>query len=1023
MAPLPEGAPKNGGGPFEALGRWVVRHPYYPVIFWVGLLLVSIPFLPLIGSVTTNSATTLPANSPSGQASAELARLFPSDPGSSSTLLFYGPNLTDANAQRVVLNVTAALASDRSLADVASVSSVFSEYSSFLAGQAELAEGVLHAAISNATPLPVAVNQSAELLWGPPGLYLSRWSALYQGGSCPAANPTECNYPAYEATVSGLGNSTAALTVLSAFYNGYGGSGTGFNSTVSNCASVPLGVVTCADAAARTNEAPLIPVFVPVPSERAVPEAVLGVLASENFTLWPNVERTVTVVLAPTAGLPSSFLGLVWNAFPNGFPSPTAPFAWANSTVANSTLATEPLPVPYAIYSQYVAPAGTATVVQVSFTEPDDYTDGAGVQPVYSDLGKIDSLVPNVVRASDPTRSISYVQTGPAPLDLLTQTSVNSSVALVLPLTVGLLLAIAMIYFRSPLTPLLTFAGLGIALVLGLGATVLIGTLVGHVDTTAITLEEVFVLGVGTDYSIFLVARYREELVRGKSPDDALITSVSWAGKSVATSGSAAIIATLALTFSGIALLSQWGSVLSLAILITLALSLTLVPAFLKLLGPRIFWPNSGKRFDRHAEKVAGKLRREETYFYRAGRATQRRPWTFVTTLLVVSIPLVAIALTAPVAYDFYQQLPSGHSATDGLTELGTQFGSGFAVPSFALVTFAQPLLVGNTTNAVEFTDIAALSAKAEATSGIVAVQSPVGPYGTTLSNWLNLSTLPVGTRANLLGVLSGFIGSDGRTVLFDLQPSATGLSLPAVTAVRAVESSWGSYSASRPEIVSTAYGGGAPVISDLSNQTSTATEFMIIAVTIGLVIVLLAVLRSWIIALMGVATIGLSISWAWAVSYLVFQEVLGFPLFFYVRTILFMFVLGLGIDYNIFLLTRVREEKIRGRTSTEAAVEGVARTGGIITAAAIILASAFAAVLVGSFTLIRAIGFSVAVAVILDAMVVRTYLVPASLQVLGDRVWTLSGRRPKPSASATPGAPPKDEPTAVSTTAPPTES
>jgi RND superfamily putative drug exporter len=998
MEPHPERPLKNGGGFFEGLARWVVRHPWHPVIFWIVLLLVTVPFLPLLGSVTTNSATSLPSNSPSGQASAELARLFPSDPGASSTqLLLYGPNLTDANAQRVILNVTAAISSDGSLADVTAVTSVYSEYASFLAGQAELAAGVLQEA-----------NQSAQLLWGTPALFVSTWTSLVQNGTCPG-NSTDCNHPAYQATASALGKSTASLAVLSAFYNGYDDSGAGFNSTTAGCASDPATVINCTDAAARANEGPLIPSLVSDPSEQAVPRAVLGVLAINNFSFSPHVPEVLTVVLAAVGGLPSRFLGLVWNAFPGGFPDSSAPLAWANAAVVNATLATEPLPVPYAIYSQFVAAAGTATIVEVDFSVTDDYTDASGGQPVYSDLGKLDILVPSVVHSSDPTKSISYVQTGSAPLDLLTQTAVNSSIALVLPLTVGLLLAIAMLYFRSPVTPLVTFAGLGIALVLGLGATVLVGTVVGHVDTTSITLEEVFVLGVGTDYAIFLVARYREELVLGKSSDEALVTAVSWAGRSVATSGSAAIIATLALTFSGVALLSQWGSVLSLAVFITLALSLTLIPAFLKLLGPRIFWPYTGPRFDRHATVLAGRLRREDTYFYRAGRATQRRPWTFVTALLVISIPLVAVALTAPVAYDFYQQLPSGHPATDGLTDLGNYFGPGFAVPSFALVTFSASLVgANNTTNAAEFTDIAALTARAEGTSGVAVVQSPVGAFGTTLANWLNLSTLPVGARANLLGTLSGFVGTDGRTVLFDLQPSATGLSLSAVTAVRAVESSWGTYVGSHPEIVQTAYGGGAPVIYDLSEQTAAATNLMIIAVTIGLVIVLLAVLRSWIIALMGVATIGLSISWAWAVSDLVFQQLLGFPLFFYVRTILFIFILGLGIDYNIFLLTRIREERVRGRSNTEAAVEGVARTGGIITAAAVILASAFGALLVGSFTLIRAIGFSVAVAVILDAMVVRTYLVPASLQVLGERVWTWTGRRPKAPA-VDPGAAPNE--------------
>jgi len=1006
----PEPRPTRGRDPFDRLGRWIVRHPYHPVIFWVVLLVVTVPFLPLLGSVTTNSATTLPANSPSGQASAELARLFPSDPGAASTeLLFYGPNLTDANAQHVILNVTAAIAADRALSDVSDVTSVYSEYASFLAGEAQLAEGVLQAPTGNGSlpavkALPVAVNQSAELLWGIPALYVMEWTGLVDNNTCPS-DLTLCNYPAYQATIATGEIGREQLLVLDSFYLGYNDSGAGFNGTCTRVGDLPVGP--CADAVARANEARAVPYLFPA-SGQPVAFAVVGNLALENYTTWSSVQRTVVGILASSSGLPAEFLDLLWSVFPSGFPEPSSAAAWADSTVANATLATEPLPVPYGIYSRFVAAAGTATLVQVDFSVSDDYTDASGGQPVYSDLGKLDTLVPSVVHSSDPTKSISYVQTGSAPLDLLTQTSINSSIALVLPLTVGLLLAIAMLYFRSPITPLLTFAGLGIALVLGLGATVLVGTVVGHVDTTSITLEEVFVLGVGTDYAIFLVARYREELVRGKSPDEALVTAVSWAGKSVATSGSAAILATLALTFSGVTLLSQWGSVLSLAVFITLVLSLTLIPAFLKLVGPRIFWPYTGARFDRQAVEINRRVSQEQTYFYRAGRASQRRPWTFVTALLVISIPLVAVALTAPVAYDFYQQLPSGHPATNGLNDLGNYFGPGFAVPSFALVTFSAPLVVENATNATEFTDIAALTTRAQGTSGIAVVQSPVGPFGTTLANWLNLSTLPAGTRTNLLGTLSGFVGTDGHTVLIDLEASATGLSLSAVTAVHAVEASWGTYANEHPEIEKMAYGGGAPVISDLADQTAMATDFMIIAVTVGLVIVLLAVLRSWIIALMGVATIGLSISWAWAVSDLVFQQLLGFPLFFYVRTILFIFILGLGIDYNIFLLTRIREERVRGRTNTEAAVEGVARTGGIITAAAVILASAFGALLVGSFTLIRAIGFSVAVAVILDAMVVRTYLVPASLQVLGERVWTWTGRRPKAPA-ADPGTAPAE--------------
>ncbi len=985
---------------FSGLARGVVRHPWYPVLFWVALLVIVVPFLPLIGSVTTNSSQTVSSSSPSSLANAEFARLFPdTSGGSSSILLFTGSNLTDRNAQGAIQNVTAALQADRSLQDVASVSSVYTAYAGYLAGQAQIVAGALAEANAGSDGLTAGVNQTAALVWGVPALFVQNWQTFVANTSEP---PVYWNGPAYAQTRAALANSSAADAVLFAFYNG---SGAGFNASA-HCASAPANVVACADAVVPVTVGALVPTLFPTPSEQAIARSDIAHLGIQNSTAWPSVREAASDVLGAEIGEPTTWVDSVWTEFPGGSLSPASALAWANSTEANATLWTEPLPVPYALESQYVDPAGTASIISVGFSVSDSYTNASGGQPVFADYPKIDARAQSVLRASDPSRSISYVQTGGGPLDLFTQDAVNQTLALVLPLTVGLLLVIAMLYFRSPVTPLVTFAGLGIALVLALGGTVLIGKLFGAVDTTSLTLEEVFVLGVGTDYSIFLVARYREELIHGTAPDEAIVNSVAWAGQSVATSGSTAIIATLALTFSGIALLDQWGSVLSLAILITILMSLTLVPAFLKLLGPRIFWPTSGARFERHARRAADGVRNETTYFYRVGRLTQRRPVLVVAVLLLISVPLVYLAFNVPLAYDFYGQLPGGHPATDGLQSLYSHYGSGFPTPSFALVTFASPLVIGNHSNATEFTDVAALTSLAENTSGIASIASPVGRDGAPLSEWVGLSTLPVAPQQNLLGALGGFVGTDGTTVLLTLVPTTPGLSSEAVNSVHSVESNFAGYTSSHSEVTSIAYGGGAPTIGDLADQTSHATVVLLVAVTVGLLLVLIAVLRSWIIAVMAIATIGLSISWAWAISYLVFQELLGLPLFFYVRTILFLLILGLGIDYNIFVLTRVREERLRGRTSSEAVVTAVGRTGGIITAAAIILASAFGAIMIGEFTLIRAIGFSVAVAVVLDAMVVRTYLVPAFLQILGDRAWSMTGRRGPVGAPASPPEP-----------------
>ncbi len=984
----------RGRGPrlFGALGRWIVRHPWYPIAFWVALLIIAVPFLPLLGSVTTNSTTSLPASAPSSLADRELAELFPNETGGSSTyLLFTGPNLTDANAQNTILTVAAALRADPKLTYVAAISSVYTTYAAYLGGAAQIASGSVQTAAPSLLP---AVNLSAALLWGPPALFLGTWQGLVRNGTAPEA----ANVPAYQLTSAAFANQTAPLEVLDAFYVGYGSSGAGFNGSA-RCAQDPAAVVACTDRTTRQNVAPLIEELFPSgPSARTVANVTLATLGVENYSAYPSVQATVAALLQPTVGLPAAWIGTVWTQFPHGIASPAAAASWANATVANSSYYAEPLPIPYSISAQYIDATGTASLIVVDFSVDDGFTAPGGGTPVYADIAEINRIVPPVLTAADPSRAISFVQTGGSALDLGQQTVLNQSLQLVLPITVVLLMVITALYFRAPVTPLTAFVGLAIALVLSLGSTVLIGTFLTHVDTSALTLEEVFVLGVGTDYSIFLIARYREELIAGRPSREAVVTSLTWAGQSVATSGTTAIIATLALAFSGVALLSQWGSVLSLAILIVMMVSLTLTPALLVLIGPRIFWPTTGDRARRQTEVQRERNAGERTYFYRAGRLAQRRPWTIVTIIVLLSIPLVLVALSVPLSYDFYNQLPTSQPAIQGLQTLGTHYGPGFAFPSTALVTFSAPLLVGtNRTNATEFVEIAALTAIAESTSGIAEVQSPVGPWGAPLSTWTNFSSAPIATQQGLHALLSSYVGTDGRTVLLSVQTSASGLSEDAIHAIQSVESSFGSYQGTHPDVTHVAFGGAAPVTSDLAAQTAEATERMILAVAIGLIIVLFVVLRSWIIPLMAVATIGLSIIWSWALTYLVLDRIFGLALFFFVPTVLFILILGLGIDYNIFLLTRVREERLRGRSSSEATVQGVARSGGIITAAAIILASAFASLMFGSFVLLVAIGFSVAVAVILDAMVVRTYLVPAAMHLLGDRVWRLDPRTPRP--------------------------
>src|SRR5690349_20440823 len=160
-------------------------------------------------------------------------------------------------------------------------------------------------------------------------------------------------------------------------------------------------------------------------------------------------------------------------------------------------------------------------------------------------------------------------------------------------------------------------------------------------------------LGVGTDCSSFLMARYREERVEGHDKAEAVKTSVTWSGESIATSASTVIIAFGAMTISSFTLLQSIGIGLGFGVLIALLVSLTLIPAFILLAGNRIFWPRSGKRFENYAEKAKKKRIERPGYFRRAATFSTKRPALVLGLTLLISIPAIYVAFTGATSYDF----------------------------------------------------------------------------------------------------------------------------------------------------------------------------------------------------------------------------------------------------------------------------------------------------------------------------------------------------------------------------------
>src|SRR5205823_6226375 len=398
-------------------------------------------------------------------------------------------------------------------------------------------------------------------------------------------------------------------------------------------------------------------------------------------------------------------------------------------------------------------------------------------------------------------------------------------------------------------TPFVPLGTIGMALVIAEGGLFLIGEYIIPIGDTTTTFLFTIMLGVGTDYAIFLMARYREERVEGRDRAQAVQTSVTWSGESIATSATTVIIAFGAMTISSFTLLRSIGVGLGFGVLIALLVSLTLIPSLILMAGDRVFWPMSGKRFERFAARARNRRSDRPGYFRRAASFSVKRPVLVLGLALLISLPAIYIALTGSTSYDFSAGL----------------------------------------------------------------------------------------TQEQKLAVL-GSIGKDNRTVmltvLFNEEPF-TPNSLDTVSQIRSLVKNLQSSDSSLAQETILVGGASASTL-DFANETISQFNTMRVLTVVAIFIVLLVVLGSYPLAITGILSIGLSITWAYAATLLFFNHVLQSGVIFIIPLVLFLLLYGIGMDYNIFILTRIREEAQKGKETHQAVVDAVDRTGGIITALAL---------------------------------------------------------------------------------------
>ena len=527
----------------------------------------------------------------------------------------------------------------------------------------------------------------------------------------------------------------------------------------------------------------------------------------------------------------------------------------------------------------------------------------------------------------------AYV-TGPAGIAADLEQVADEAGRTLLIATLSLVLVLLLAVYRAPLLAGLPLLAVGAAYLVATGVAYLLieaGRITVNAEGTFLLL--VLTFGAGTDYSLLLVHRYREELGRGTAPASALPAAVAESGPAIAASGGTVIAAMLVLLAADLESTHWLGPILALGIAVMLAAAFTLLPALLASLGSRAFWP---------AQPTIGAFPATDPgnapidVWQRVAALVRRRSGRIVVAVVAALAVLALGNLTHHSTLGFGQGETRTTNSSRGTEALEAHFPPGIGSPLTAVVRTEELEKVTHGLRKLPAVKLALPAPAATAAAESVVVLVLRGdPY-------------------------SSAAGEDVEAIRDRLHEIAPGGLL-----------------------------GGIPAENyDIEQTNSRDTKLIVPLILIVVGLILVAVLRALLAPAYLILTVVASFAATLGLVTFAFTEVFGAEgLAFNLELMAFLFLVALGVDYNIFLMTRAREESARVGTR-EGTLAALIATGGVVTGAGLILAGTFATLTLLPLEELVQIGATVAVGVLLDTFVVRALLIPAITYRLGDRAW-----------------------------------
>ena len=584
--------------------------------------------------------------------------------------------------------------------------------------------------------------------------------------------------------------------------------------------------------------------------------------------------------------------------------------------------------------SQLVSHDGTAQMVQVGI---DGQATGG-----QADVDLVKALRDKVKQLTAGT-GLNASLTGSIAMTADSTNSFNTATKIVTMATFALVIILPGIIFRSPVAAFAPVIAVGIVSALAQSLIALVAkTFNFKIDSSLSILYTVVLYGIGTDYILFLLFRYREKLRTGDRAREVVAFALSRAGEAILSAALVVAAAFSALGFSDFGIFKNLAPGLVICVLTMLAAVLTLIPAVVAVIGPKIFWPSKGWQ-----------AQPKGTFFKKIGGLVARKPGLVMACSVIL---LLALATGYPQLkgnYDFVSQQPQNTESAKAFKDVSKLFSAGAISPT-------QVILASNTPLSQQ--QVSAFSQKVDAVKDVTSA----GPAQTSAD----------GKTAQVTVLLPG--NPDSNSTLDFVEKTLR----PAVHAAA-------------PSGAKVYVNGESAAFTDVRAAVSRDLAVILPVAAVIIFVILVLLLRSVLGPLYLLIAVALGYTATLGGATYLYQNFLNYPgLIFFIPIMVYIFVVAVGTDYNILTMTRLREEIRSGVQPREASDLTIEHSSTTVTAAGLILAGTFGSLALAGISLLAQLGFAIAFGIILSAFIIAPLLVPSVAALLGTKVWW-PGHRP----------------------------